>query len=277
MGAKAKPYNNNIMNSRTVGNIKRLLYSGCAPSISVMVETAGIATLGALITAIKPDMKEAYHQLRGHSLLCDLKGGARDTGYVPPASKNPWTRFFFDLGEAVDWGLYYIFLIDVVTDGLYNWSSQAIELGPCADPLTEGGLNGSNPFGACSADGSLDTLFEWVNEGPFPGPTMGSSIYVPPGYRWNAFVVASGQDLGGTPVPLSINLENFTVGTIYDTDTSTPYPPEGEPHRPAMVFGKGVNETEVGHTIGFKGSCGFPLADNEVFPVDGKIHLSTYR
>lgn len=265
---------NTVLGSRTIGNVVDILNMPCAITPQMAIRTAVPAILEALWSFESPDPKHLFHKLRGHSLLCDIKGGLMDTHLIPPPEDEPLVRFLFKSAEWLDRLTWYMFVASVVGDALFDWTSNLLKVSGCV-AKSPFGYNGDTPFGACSDDGRLATLFEWFNSGPAPGPTCGSSLFVPPGWKWIAYVQAQGQDENSVPCALNISLENFTVPSIYDYSPALPKA-GGAGYHFTQAWGQGVNNGNVAHTIGFRGSSDGPKPSRQVFPKSGSIYMDTY-
>lgn len=270
---------NEVMAQRFVSNLKRIQHMPCALNPWLVAESAGLATLGALWSLQEPDPRHIYHKAFGRSALCTVKGELLADGLVRNPNKSKATRFLFDLAEFIDLDLWYTFLIDIAETGLYNFSSNLITLSGCGHVPSGRGINGHTPFGACDARGVLDTLFQWFNEGG-TGPTSGSFIEVPPHRNWIAMCAASGQDVFGVPCPLTIQLKNITLGLVLDEHQGLPYTeaevPDATFFDKTISFATGQNPDDFNHLIGFCGSNGITMPDNEIFANAGFIYMDYY-
>lgn len=265
---------NTILGSRTLGNISRIMNMPCAVTPQIAVQASVPALLQAFWSIESPDPKHLFHKIAGHSLLCEIKAGLIDSHLIPPPEDEPLVRFLFKSAEWLDRTTWYLFVASVIGDGLFDWTSNIIQLSGCG-AKSPYGFNGDAPFGACSDDGRLATLFEWFNSGPAPGPTCGSSIVVPPGWKWQASVQAQGQDEFGVPCSLTVSLENYTVPTVYDVHTGAPHK-GGQGYTFTQAWGQGRNETDFEHIIGYRGSSDGPKPSGQVFPRSGSLYMDTY-
>jgi hypothetical protein len=268
---------NSVMARRTVGNFKRIMSFPCAITPLLAVEAAVPAVIAALWGIESPDPKHLYHKTFGRSALCEVKGKLQATGLVGDEHASKRTRLLFDLAEFIDLELWYLFLIDIAAEGLFNFSSNLIEYSGCDPKKALHGANSDLPFGACGADGSLHSLFEWANLGPGPGPSFGSGIVVPPGANWHMACSAAGQDVFGVPCPLQVQMVNVTRGTILDTHTGESYTdstPDATFYHESVVFAEGANPSASYEVIECWGSNGLPMPDNEIFARSGTFYAS---
>jgi hypothetical protein len=204
-----------------IGSIKRIEALPCDLPMSIYVETAVEALLGMAWQFLTPDARELYHQGRGNSLVCDVKGSLSDMKFIPAASKSKATRFLFSSLEWFDRATWYGFIAAIVGEGLIEWSSQLHAYSSvCGLGSTRVGA-GPFDFGAIPDNGTYQGLdFSASTPSVFAPVWSSGAVAVPAGKKWAIACSAKFHDFGGGPVATSSRIINLTRNIVHDHHTN---------------------------------------------------------
>jgi len=245
----------------------------CDDPPSLYIETAVPAALAAFTDILFWDPKEGYHKLRGNSLYHDGKGAVEDMEKIPPAEESRATRFFFNTSKLLDIELWYVFLGDVLSEGILNWMSQLYRVSDCkfrGDPRQG---HGQFFFGALPDDGNFNTLSFSFRDDCIFAPASPSALVVQPGQSWIMTGSASFKSFDGTPVPCQASIINRTTGAVYDHDDADQK--SDTDFRKTHVFAKGRNNSATPHTIwmAWQYTGSIPLPEREAFPEPADCYI----
>jgi hypothetical protein len=268
----------NIFDSKTIGNIKRILALPCDTPPSIWIETAVPAILGALWDYESFDPRELYHKSQGHSALCEVKGLVKQSHLLPPEHKSNLTKFVFRFFEVFDLITWYTFLLAIAADGVYNWSSGILRMSPCSDIAQREG-SGFAPFGGSFDGGQWGSLDFFMNPGRYY-PATSPGFVLQPGEQCMIAVSCTFQDVFGVPVEGSTRIHVEETGEILD---------EGESHlvQEPLSFGhmsQALTWAQYSHRTGATGTrkvqwqCthGGVLPDHELFPKNGFCFIAKF-
>jgi hypothetical protein len=224
----------------SVNTVKRMLINPCAVVPEVYIETAFEAVITLIYSFFEPDFREFYHQLRGNSLLCDVKGGLKDTGHVPPEAQSKATRFAFKAAEAFDRSIWYLFLATIINDAVLDWTSliyKATKCDPAQSPYV-----GSGPFffGALHDDGTWSTCDFSAQNTSIYYPVFTSQLaFVPPGKAWTISGKMRFETFEGFPAPTSVRIADLTNNRVLDSYSVTKE--QADAGHPTIAFDTGRN------------------------------------
>lgn len=124
-------------------------------------------------------------------------------------------------------------------------------------------FQGTDPFGACDWDGSLDSLWDWLD---FNAPGgFGSSLTVPPGAYYHMEQKSRGQT--DHYIPLTVDVVDYTSNTILQHVV-------GEADDYTRNSWDGQNTDTISHDIGFRGSSNIDRPfGGELFPVSNTGYI----
>lgn len=239
----------------------------CSVPPTLWVETFETAALQALYTFAEPDKKEVYHQVSGNSVLCSYKQVVHDAQQTPNFDKTPLTRGTFKILELIDQKLWWTFVLDVVADGLFNWTSQILQLTNCDALNRPYTASSSIPFGAIRDQGNYGVPYEW--DGVLNGVRtfFYPSVRVRAGGSWFIGCYANAAPFGSMEtVGIKIRIIDSN-GTVYDENSSVKRS-DGD-HTPAQTFFGGKNETGDFITYSVEMAADDALPLGEAFPLAG--------
>ena len=214
--------------------IIRYLHLPCVPSNTVLLETLFPAALHALADFVEPDIKEAYKikdgfrkggTKKGRSLWKQIKGFAGEFEKTP-AIKDGAKRTLFEFAELADRAVWWLFIIGLVTDFAYEWSTTAWEMAGCVQPWDfwfEG--NASGPVWTITGPDQAGGTF-WKGTGSDGSGYSSGYMNVPPGRVWYAYGTAQLTPwVAQAPANYRLAVVNNTTGETLDVgawqDTST--------------------------------------------------------
>jgi hypothetical protein len=236
---------------------------------SVFVVTGVEAALSAFWSVLEPDPKELYHQTVGTTFAHSLKENISEVEWVPSPETSLATRFSFSFINAVDQLSWYLFLADVANEGLFNWTSQLLQVTKCKTPGYTGAATGTFFFGAIPANGSPETLDFDFGEGNMFAPVSPSELLLPPG--WSCIMAFHAQfHLWDSMVPIGCDsfIRNYTTGEILDAQVNPN--PDKTRNPKSVTFVKYTNPSDEHHLIAQEWSwTGGDVPEHEVFPLPG--------
>jgi hypothetical protein len=236
-----------------LGQIKRIFANPCQVPVHVYVETGAISLMKAFFDILSPDPKELYHDIRGHSALCDFKSILKDIPGVPPEEESAATRFLFKSLEWYDLATWWLFLAGVAADGLADWTSQLIKLQKCSAPSSPHYGYGDAFFGGLPENGDWNTADFSMNSGSKFAPVHYSGLVVPPGKKWSISANATWTAVkAGATLQVQCRLRNNTGGydlDFYEVASATPT------SHSTMVWSEGRNNTDADQHINVEWAC----------------------
>jgi hypothetical protein len=252
------------------GNVKALWYEPCQVPPVFLVETGIAAAAEMFLSVLEPDIKEAYHQIVGQSLVKTLKEEAGGENHEKPFYADG-RRFLYGLAEGIDNLAWRFFLADVVLGGLANWTSTVWKMSGCTGTKYDGA--GLSPYGATGDVTGKVPLngFDWNFSNPPYEPVRPAEVVAPPGGHASIMWISRGTFAGGhDPVPMvaeivAENLENG-VQTVLDRDQQG-YDEDGE-IKPAIVKARlGAPKEGQGYALFVRAAATIELPHNEMFPL----------
>lgn len=220
-----------------IGKLTKFLWLPCAIDPLIALEAAVPALIDAFIDFNSPDLRHQYEQLNnGRSLQCDIKGLIKDAARERGGEVTRTTRYIFRSVEFVDRAIWWLFVADVVAEGLVNWTSMAMQLQGCkglhAGNSSTQGLGATNGGGIF--DANLSNGFQWVQDQP-PFEDFAAQIDVPAGHEGHIAWEVVGK-IGNIPCGMIAKITRISDGSIID-EHKAPVSPSGVPAH-AVVFMK---------------------------------------
>lgn len=263
--------------TRAWNSIKRLLVLPCSIPTAVYIESAIEGLWKAGLTVLEPDPKEVYHQALGQSLYHDAKQVIRDVGVFGTEETNIATRIAFDLADLVDVEAWYLFLFSAATEGLIDFSSQAIKNSGCQHIGDNRYATGGPYINAIGDDGALygdDFQFISGSGGSSAGP-LGYSIKA--NQSGTVAATCGFADFNNIPVPSSTAVVNSGNAMIMDMGSNDPTVEDGS--RVAHTWYKSKNTKGFTEDFEVMSSYngGVPLPLGEAFRDGDKWHGYMYN
>lgn len=204
MPTKPKPF----LGFQTLGNIKQLVMMPCTNPPSLYVEAAVESTIETLWTLVHPDLKESYHITQGESFVCSFKKAILEAADEAPSVTDELRQFIFQVAEWADKTIWYLFVADVVADGVYNWSSNVLRMSACNGNPPPGFFSSHDPYGSVGSNpGDMFAAFDWFNDSQAPGvpPASPPAVQIGPGHTGVLTCAAQCQDPShNVPLPTTI-------------------------------------------------------------------------
>jgi hypothetical protein len=158
-----------------IGYVADMFANPCHPTPTVWLEAAGSAGIRVFASLRKPfNLAETFNALKGgirrHGLKKLLAGGfsGRGLGYIQALEelapfaeliKKPGWNVLALAGDLAIEAEWYLFVVDVTTDGLVNWVSQAYQYAGCTSEA--GGWAEGHSGDAIFLFGDDDLNCEW--------------------------------------------------------------------------------------------------------------------
>lgn len=265
---------NNIFDTKTFNNLKRVFLSECQVPATIYAELTAADLAEALFSYERPDPKAIYDRTFGHAFIHDARGIARKIGLLGNPSESKVSRFaadFLSLGDLIP---YYVWLIGLGANFLFNWSSDIIQSSGCQPPLKGNGGGGYAPFGA-SFDGGRWGTFDFWFDGPI-GPAGPPGVVLEPGQNCMIAVNATATSLAGEDVPYDARIYVSDTGAVLDAATT---PGSGDAARQRLpVWAQYHHGASATTTTLVEWQCTYfgNLPDHELFPGDGSCFVAKW-
>jgi hypothetical protein len=228
-------------NDTPFGGLVRFLANPCLPSFQILAEAAEPAALKLFYSLLPFDKKSAIKILTGKSWLCHAKGIAQELTMVEPEEESLGLKFAFTLNEIVDEASWYIYLADVTTNFLANWTTQVLRMTNCKpDPRVKYGST-RDVEGFPTSNGTyqgFENAFGMYPDWPAGQP---DGWMLEPGDEFTTTFSITLIPPGGGPgvVPTSVKLIDTDTGQIYASGINDPIGGPGK--ESAFAWGKVIN------------------------------------
>lgn len=204
-----------------IGRIANLLHVGCAPAPQVWVAAAVPAALEAFASVITPSFKQVVKQTTGSSWLhqakAEMEEAAQEAGITAPEG----LEVLFKLAEFVDIFAWYMFLADVATEFVVNWTSNIWMFSPCNPDEDAKTFTAILPFGGFSQAHDWVIGPAWLRWRDGETSVEASRITVPPHSTVSIGAWLKLIPFIGVPGTYSTRLINDTTGEVLNMSTSS--------------------------------------------------------
>jgi hypothetical protein len=244
-----------------IGKILRILELPCAPTPTMYVQSVEPAIIDLFWSFVKPDFKEDFKigdQFRnpgrkGRSALKFVRQSFGEATKASPAARKAAGKAVFEILEWGDQLSWYLFLAELATDFLFNWTSIAYSMAGCDPNPTYTVIQLGPPLFYYGQGPGWQPIAAWNMISPTPGTIVGSAWPIPPGKAGTMAGWAKSKGFVGPYVPIQTRVRVVETGQILDSDMSSELNADGTSG--SISFASGWGPDHTGFTVVFEFTC----------------------
>lgn len=160
-----------------IGFLNKVIIINCAITPMIVLEAAAAAALSLFISFEEPNVKEVIKSVTGGSWLHNIREYMYEADLVEAEIESYGIRALFELAEALDALVWWIFVAELIGEFLLAWESQIWKIAGCVPNPSEYWVDGKDAETVFVPDGT------WRAGCLFYGCQTNQGIRVDVGYQ----------------------------------------------------------------------------------------------